>query len=220
VRHYSTAKKKMFKILLIDRCYFTRTGLETWLNQTDLFPASFLVTALNNLMLAKEHIAQWQPDLIIADLFGFKNDLHHIHQLSSLFSACSEENRLILLDSGKDEALTEYCAQYAVHASLLKTVPLETLAYAIDAAVLARPIRHVPQLATPLLTRQEEKVLSLWMEGRSNQSIASKLSINGKTVYTYKRNIRMKLGMGTRFTPFLSLPEVTAIAHSLPESLS
>jgi hypothetical protein len=52
----------MFKILLIDRCYFTRTGLESWLNQTDFFPASFLVTSLNNLMLAKEHIVQWQPD--------------------------------------------------------------------------------------------------------------------------------------------------------------
>jgi DNA-binding NarL/FixJ family response regulator len=220
VRQYSTAKKKMFKILLIDRCYFTRTGLETWLNQTDLFPASFLVTALNNLMLAKEHITQWQPDLIIADLFGFKNDLHNIQQLSSLFSACGEENRLILLDSGKDAQLAQYCAQYAIHASLLKTAPLETLAYAIDAAVLARPTRIMPQIATPLLTRQEEKVLSLWMEGRSNQSIASKLSINGKTVYTYKRNIRMKLGMGNRFTPFLSLPEVHDTVESLPGSLN
>lgn len=220
MRQYSTAKKKMFKILLIDRCYFTRTGLETWLNQTDLFPASFLVTALNNLMLAKEHIAQWQPDLIIADLFGFKNDLHHVQQLSSLFSACSEENRLILLHSGEDAQLAEYCAQFDVHASLLKTAPLETLAHAIDAAVLSRPTRIVPQIATPLLTRQEEKVLSLWMEGRSNQSIASKLSINGKTVYTYKRNIRMKLGMGNRFTPFLSLPEVNDSVSSLPETLN
>ena len=210
----------MFKILLIDRCYFTRTGLEAWLNQTDLFPASFLVTALNNLMLAKEHIAQWQPDMIIADLFGFKNDLHHIQQLSSLFSACGEQNRLILLHSGEDAQLAQYCAQYDVHTSLLKTTPLETLAHAIDAVVLSRPSRIVPQIATPLLTRQEEKVLSLWMEGRSNQSIASKLSINGKTVYTYKRNIRMKLGMGNRFTPFLSLPEVSEIAESLPESLN
>ena len=73
--------------------------------------------------------------------------------------------------------------------------------------MLARPVRAIPHVATPLLTKQEEKVLTLWMEGRSNQTIAAKLSINGKTVYTYKRNIRMKLGMGNRFTPFLSLPE-------------
>ncbi len=50
-------------------------------------------------------------------------------------------------------------------------------------------------------------VLTLWMDGNSNQKIASKLSINGKTVYTYKRNIRMKLHMDTRYSPFLSLAE-------------
>ncbi|VYU49443.1 helix-turn-helix transcriptional regulator [Metakosakonia massiliensis] len=197
----------MYKILLVDRCYFTRTGLESWLNQTDFFPAAFLVTALNNLMLAKEHIIQWQPDLIVADLFGFKHDLHHIEQFSSLLAACGKENRLILLQSGEDAALADYCAQYPLQASLLKTAPLETLARVIDAAVLERPAREMPQIAAPLLTRQEEKVLSLWMEGRSNQSIASKMCINRKTVYTYKRNIRMKLGMDNRFTPFLSLPE-------------
>ena len=53
-----TAKKNMFKMLVIDRCYFTRSGMESWLNQIDLFPAAFLVTALHNLMLAKEHIVQ------------------------------------------------------------------------------------------------------------------------------------------------------------------
>ncbi|MDU6684093.1 MAG: LuxR C-terminal-related transcriptional regulator [Enterobacteriaceae bacterium] len=203
----------MFKILLIDRCYFTRTGLESWLNQTDFFPASFLVTSLNNLMLAKEHIVQWQPDVIIADLYGFKNDLHHIQQLSSLFTACGKDNHLILLQSGEDAQLMAYCAQYQVQATLQKSEPMETLAKVIDHAVLARPVRTGPQIATPLLTRQEEKVLSLWMEGRSNQSIASKMSINGKTVYTYKRNIRMKLGMGNRFTPFLSLPEAPESAQ-------
>lgn len=203
----------MFKILLIDRCYFTRTGLESWLNQTDFSPVSFLVTALNNLMLAKEHIVQWQPDLIIADLFGFKNDLHHIQQLSSLLSVCGKENRLILLQSGEDAQLKAYCALYNVQTTLLKTASLEALAKAINVAVLSRPVKTLPQIVTPLLTRQEEKVLSLWMEGRSNQSIATKLSINGKTVYTYKRNIRMKLGMDNRFTPFLSLPEAPETAH-------
>ena len=46
------------------------------------------------------------------------------------------------------------------------------------------------------------------MDGASNQKIASNLRINGKTVYTYKRNIRMKLHMDTRYSPFLSLQEV------------
>ena len=197
----------MFKILLIDRCYFTRTGLESWLNQTDFFPASFLVTSLNNLMLAKEHIVQWQPDLIIADLYGFKNDLHHIQQLSSLFTACGKDNHLILLQSGKMPNSWRIVPSIRYRQRCKKCEPMETLAKVIDHAVLSRPVQNRATDSHPLLTRQEEKVLSLWMEGRSNQSIASKMSINGKTVYTYKRNIRMKLGMGNRFTPFLSLPE-------------
>lgn len=207
MRHPLTAKKNMFKILVIDRCYFTRVGVESWLNQPDLFPASFLVTGLHNLMLAKEHIVQWQPDLVIADLHGFKNEIHHIQQLASLFSVCSDSNQVLLLESGIDAQLSGFYAQFKICATLLKTEPLEKLAQVIDDIVLAHPTRSIPQMATPLLTKQEEKVLTLWMEGKSNQSIAARLSINGKTVYTYKRNIRMKLGMGNRFTPFLSLPE-------------
>ena len=207
MRYPLTAKKNMYKILVIDRCCFTRTGMETWLNQTDLFPASFLVTALNNLTLAKEHIVQWQPDLVIADLYGFRTEIQHVQQLTSLFSVCGERNQVLLLESGEDAQLTAFCAQFTVQATLMKTEPLEKLAKTIDTMLLSQPTRSVPRIATPLLTKQEEKVLTLWLEGNSNKTIASNLSINGKTVYTYKRNIRMKLGMGNRFTPFLSLPE-------------
>lgn len=42
-------------------------------------------------------------------------------------------------------------------------------------------------------------MLTLWMDGASNQKIAAHLSINGKTVYTYKRNIRMKTAYGYAF---------------------
>lgn len=202
-----TAKKNMFKMLVIDRCYFTRSGMESWLNQTDLFPASFLVTALHNLMLAKEHIVQWQPDLVIIDLHSFKDEIHHIQQLASLFSVCGASCQVMLLESGHDTQLSAFCAQFPIAGILQKTDPLEKVAQAIDKMMQARPVRQSRRVVTPLLTRQEEKVLTLWMEGRDNAAIAANMRINGKTVYTYKRNIRMKLGMGNRFTPFLSLPE-------------
>lgn len=196
----------MLKILLIDRCHFTRTGLEEWLNHSGLFPASFLVTGLNNLFLAREHILQWKPSLVIADLHGFVHDIHHIQQLSSLLIA-SETHPFILLQSGENAEMANYTQQYPVWTSLSKNASLEDLATAVNGALSSHANYEVPQTAAPLLTRQEEKVLSLWMEGASNQKIARKLSINGKTVYTYKRNIRMKLHMDTRFSPFLSLPE-------------
>ena len=207
MRHILTAKKNMFKTLVIDRCYFTRSGMESWLNQTDLFPASFVVTALHNLMLAKEHIVQWQPDLVIIDLHSFKDEIHHIQQLDSLFSVCGDAVQVMLLESGDDPLLSEFYTQFKLQAIVHKTASLEEVAQAIDGMVQARPLRASHRIASPLLTRQEEKVLTLWMEGSNNAAIATTLSINGKTVYTYKRNIRMKLGMGNRFTPFLSLPD-------------
>lgn len=195
----------MFKILLIDRCHYTRMGLEMWINHSGLFPSAVLVTGLNNLFLAREHVLQWKPTLVIADLQGFASEIQHLHQLSSLMSA-SESTPFILLHSDEQPEMSAYMNRFPVWASLFKNTMLEKLAQVINAALASKEISEPAPVATPLLTRQEEKVLTLWMNGASNQNIASKLSIHGKTVYTYKRNIRMKLHMDTRYSPFLSLP--------------
>ena len=197
----------MFKILLIDRCHFTRSGFEAWLNHSGLFPGTFMVTGLNNLFLAREHILQWKPTLVIADLNSFMQDMSDIQQLSSLLIA-SETRPFILLQSDINLDMSGYIKQFPLWASLCKSTSLDTLARVINDALSTCASYEIPQIATPLLTRQEEKVLALWMEGTSNQNIAGKLSINSKTVYTYKRNIRMKLHMDTRFSPFLTLQEV------------
>lgn len=197
----------MFKILLIDRCHFTRSGFEAWLNHSGLFPGSFMVTGVNNLFLAREHILQWKPTLVIADLNSFMQDMNDIQQLSSLLIA-SETRPFILLQSSEKVDMSGYIKQFPLWASLCKNTSLEALARVINDALSTCASYEIPQIVTPLLTRQEEKVLALWMEGASNQNIAGKLSINSKTVYTYKRNIRMKLHMDTRFSPFLTLQEV------------
>lgn len=191
----------MFKILLIDRCNFSRTGLETWLDDVKCFSSSLLVSGINSLLLAKEHIVQWQPNLVVVDLHGFASDPHQRQLVASLMSACENQSLVILLQSG-DDTLSHYRQQQPVWATLSKRIRLDELTRIIDAALRSRPEFFSTQAATTLLTRQEEKVLSLWMEGQSNNMIARSLSIRGKTVYTYKRNIRMKLHMDNRFSPF------------------
>jgi len=181
----------MFKILLIDRCHYTRKGLEMWINHSGLFPSPVLVTGLNNLFLAREHILQWKPTLVIADFQGFTSDIQHIQQLSSVINA-SKTVPFISLHSDEHPEMSAFMDTFPLWASLSKTAPLD--------------VSEPGPAATPLLTRQEEKVLMLWMDGASNHIIASKLRIHGKTVYTYKRNIRMKLHMDPRSSPFLSLP--------------
>ncbi|WP_312628974.1 LuxR C-terminal-related transcriptional regulator [Scandinavium sp.] len=186
----------MYKILIIDRCSFTRLGLEAWLQQINGGSTSFLVTPLNSLLLAKAHIESWQPHLVIADFAAFQHDLKQSHFLPALLAVCEQRSRLIRLQS---EPLTFK----NVGEEVAKNAPIEKLRHQVLTALYSWPKTHPAPIATPLLTRQEEKVLSLWMEGVSNQAIASEMQITGKTVYTYKCNIRMKLKVENRFSPFI-----------------
>ncbi|MBK6261384.1 helix-turn-helix transcriptional regulator [Citrobacter youngae] len=196
----------MLKILVIDRCHFTRTGIEALLNHSGMFNSSFLVSGINNLMLAKEHILQWKPHLVIADLCSFLSDIHSSPPIAPFFMSCGSIP-LILLQSGDRSHNPIDPPHSAVHSTLSKHIALHDLSRTIQNALQIRPVLDTPKNATPLLTPQEEKVLSLWMDGVDNNAIAAALCIHGKTVYTYKRNIRMKLHLGNRFSPFLSLPE-------------
>ncbi|EMW6554094.1 MULTISPECIES: helix-turn-helix transcriptional regulator [Citrobacter freundii complex] len=195
----------MLKILVIDRCHFTRTGIEALLNHSGRFSSSFLVSGINNLLLAKEHILQWKPHLVIADLYSFISEAHSTPPVKPFFMSCGVIP-LILLQSADRQHTSVPTSQAIAHSVLTKHTSLNTLTHTIQEALQDRPTLSLAENPTPLLTPQEEKVLSMWMDGVSNSAIAATLSIHGKTVYTYKRNIRMKLHLGNRFSPFLSLP--------------
>ncbi|EPF2245389.1 LuxR C-terminal-related transcriptional regulator [Citrobacter werkmanii] len=195
----------MLKILVIDRCHFTRTGIEALLNHSGRFNSSFLVSGINNLLLAKEHILQWKPHLVIADLYSFISEAHSSPPVKPFFMSCGVIP-LILLQSADRQHASIPTSQAIAYSVLTKHTSLNALTHTIQKALQDRPTLALAENATPLLTPQEEKVLSMWMDGMSNKMIAATLSIHGKTVYTYKRNIRMKLHLGNRFSPFLSLP--------------
>jgi len=190
----------MYKILIIDRCCYTRLGLEKWLQQVNGGSSSFLVTPLNSLLLARAHVESWLPHLVIADFSGFQDDIQQSHFLPALLAVCEQRSRLIRFQSGP-------LAFKNVGEEIAKNVPLDVLGNHILKTLRHGPVIHPARTATPLLTRQEEKVLSLWMEGVSNEFIASEMQITGKTVYTYKRNIRVKLNVENRFSPFIPTAE-------------
>lgn len=190
----------MYKILIIDRCCFSRLGLEKRLQQVMGGSSSFLVTHLNSLLLAKAHVESWLPHLVIADFTLFQHDLQQSHFLPALLAACEQRTRLIRLQD--QPFIFKHVGE-----TLSKKAPLETLACHIMAVLQSGPMVNPARVVMPLLTRQEEKVLTLWMEGASNQTIANEMQISGKTVYTYKRNIRIKLKVENRFSPFIRSSE-------------
>ncbi|BCG11051.1 response regulator transcription factor [Buttiauxella agrestis] len=190
----------MHKILLIDRCHYTRQGFKNWLSQN----TAFTIYETDNLLLAREKIIQWRPNLVIADFTSFASSLHNIQQLSSIYSACGTSIRLMLLNSMRHEMIEEYCLAQGSRSIYNKTVPLPELYAVMHKQLSARPpFNSDRQFTSPLLTLREERILKLWTDRANNDFIASMMGISTKTVYTYKRNIRMKLGISNRFSLFI-----------------
>ncbi|MEW7313298.1 LuxR C-terminal-related transcriptional regulator [Buttiauxella gaviniae] len=190
----------MHKILLVDRCHYTRQGFKKWLSCN----SAFSICETDNLLLAREKIIQWRPNLVIADFTSFANSLHNIQQLSSIYSACGASIRLMLLNSIRHEKIEQYCLSRGSGFIYSKSVPLPELLTAIQKQLSARPPFNMECPSTsPLLTLREERILKLWTDEANNDFIARIMGISTKTVYTYKRNIRMKLGVNNRFSLFI-----------------
>lgn len=193
----------MYKILLVDRCYYSRLGFRTLLSKSN----TFCITETDNLLLAREKIIQWQPNMVIADFSGFSSVLHNIQQLSAIYSACGKSTRLLVMQGGYFPNIENYCRKQGTQEIFSKSLSLQELRVLIEQALNTRPpFRYRQQQVTSLLTLREERILKLWTEAASNEMIAKVMGITTKTVYTYKRNIRMKLGADNRFSLFLSHP--------------
>jgi DNA-binding NarL/FixJ family response regulator len=193
----------MYKILLVDRCFYSLQGLRKLINKNN----TFCISDTDNLLIAREKIIQWQPNMVIVDFSGFSSILHNIQQLSAIYSACGKSTRLMVLQSGDYPLIEEYCREQGTHEIFNKSLPLEELHSLIEQTLNARPpFRYKRHHIPSLLTLREERVLKLWTDAASNETIAKIMGITTKTVYTYKRNIRMKLGADNRFSLFLTHP--------------
>ncbi len=193
----------MYKILIVDRCYYSLQGLRQLISRYN----TFSITDTNNLLIAREKIIQWQPNMVIADFSGFSGILHNIQQLSAIYSACGKSTRLMVMQSHDYPDIEEYCRAQGTKEIVSKSLPLQELYAVIEQTLNSRPpFRYRRQQITSLLTLREERILKLWTDAASNEVIARVMGISTKTVYTYKRNIRMKLGADNRFSLFLSHP--------------
>lgn len=191
----------MPKILVIDRCYYSRTGLAQLVSESAFHALPTEVIHTDDLLKAREYM-KWKPDIVIADFYGFLNDLHQINQLSSIFAASSTKTRFILLPSARSSLLENYCSTQDIWFSAGKSCSLDVLEEALRNALTRTHGKVDNRHIASLLTLREEQILQLWKKGESNESIAGSMQITVKTVYTYKRNIRMKLGADNRFTLF------------------
>lgn len=195
----------MDKILLVDRCSYSLQGIKELLSANK----NRHISEADNLLVARERIIQWRPTLVIADFSSFSDQLHNIQQISAIYSACGKTTQLMVLLGDNTPEIAVYCSGLGTREIYSKSLPLPELNEQIEKTLNTNPTtyyKHRRRNITSLLSLREEKVLNLWTEAASNETIAKELGISSKTVYTYKRNIRLKLGVDNRFSLFLAMP--------------
>ena len=196
----------MYKILVVDKCCFSRFGLKTWLSQDGFTEKDIIITEVDNLQLAREMMMTWQPNLIIADFTSFLTTLKNIRQLSIIHETRAENTSIILLQSNHHSHIGDVSKNRGNIHILDKSISLNELKNIIENNItLTAAEKSKKRALIPLLTLREERILKLWKDEVHNTYIARLMGISIKTVYTYKRNIRMKLGAENRLSLFMSM---------------
>ena len=196
-------------LLVVDDHEVVRQGLVALLGRR---PGFQVVGEAGTVAEAIEGARRFQPDLVIMDV--------RLPDGSGI-EACREiradlpETRVVMLTSYPDEDAVLSAIVAGASGYLLKQVrardlvaALETVARGeslLDPAVTGRVLDRVRRIATSTepdelaqLTPQEQKILLLVAEGKTNKEIASEVFLSDKTVKNYVSSILAKLNLERR----------------------
>ena len=196
-------------LLVVDDHEVVRQGLVALLGRR---PGFQVVGEAGTAAEAIEGARRFQPDLVIMDV--------RLPDGSGI-EACREiradlpETRVVMLTSYPDEDAVLSAIVAGASGYLLKQVRARDLVAALesvargesllDPAVTGRVLDRVRRIATSTepdelaqLTPQEQKILLLVAEGKTNKEIASEVFLSDKTVKNYVSSILAKLNLERR----------------------
>jgi NarL family two-component system response regulator LiaR len=148
-----------------------------------------------------------QPDVVLMDLLMPKMD--GVTAIKSIKTHWPKI-QIIALTSFKEKEYVEGALKAGANGYLLKDVSAEELINAVRRAVAGQPslspeaaqvlIQNVnePSLSHPNMTGRELEILTLMVEGLSNNEIAERLIVSQSTVKFHVSNILSKLGVTGR----------------------
>jgi DNA-binding NarL/FixJ family response regulator len=203
------APTKPLRLLVVDDHEVVRQGLVALLDRRESFQ---VVAQAGTVTEAIAAVDRFQPDIIIMDV--------RLPDGSGI-EACRDiraehpETRVLMLTSYPDEEAVLSAIVAGANGYLLKQVRAGDLVSALEAvgrgeslldpAVTEKVLERVRRVATSdyidesaQLTAQEQKILLLVAEGKTNKEIAAEVYLSDKTVKNYVSSILSKLNLQRR----------------------
>ena len=203
------AARPALRLLIVDDHEVVRQGLVALLDRREGFQ---VVAEAGGVAEAVEQARRFRPDIVVMDV--------RLPDGSGI-EACREiraelpDTRVVMLTSYPDEEAVLSAIVAGAAGYLLKQIRARDLVSALEAvgrgeslldpAVTEKVLERVRRMATggqadalSALTTQEQKILALVAEGKTNKQIASEVFLSDKTVKNYVSSILSKLNLERR----------------------
>ncbi len=200
---------KPLRLLVVDDHEVVRQGLVSLLERREGFQ---VVAEAGSVAESLEMTRKFQPDIVVMDV--------RLPDGSGI-EACREiraehpQTRVVILTSYPDEEAVFASLVAGASGYLLKQIRARDLVSALEAvgrgeslldpAVTEKVLDRVRRIATGAytdelaqLTQQEQKILALVAEGKTNKEIAAEVYLSDKTVKNYVSSILSKLNLERR----------------------
>jgi two-component system, NarL family, response regulator DevR len=196
-------------LLVVDDHEVVRQGLVAVLDRRPEFQ---VVAEAGTVAESIEMARRFQPDLVVMDVrLPDGSGIEACREIRAEFPA----TRVVMLTSYPDEEAVIAAIVAGASGYLLKQVRARDLVAALenvgrgesllDPAVTEKVLERVRRIATgtyqdelSALTAQEQKILALLAEGKTNKEIAADVFLSDKTVKNYVSSILSKLNLERR----------------------
>jgi two-component system, NarL family, response regulator DevR len=198
-----------YRLLIVDDHEVVRQGLVALLDRRDGFQ---VVAEAGTVAEAIEQAHRFEPDIVVMDVrLPDGSGIEACREIRSDLAA----TRVVMLTSYPDEEAVLSAIVAGAAGYLLKQIRARDLVAALEAvgrgeslldpAVTEKVLERVRRIATggqtdemASLTSQEQKILMLVAEGKTNKEIAADVFLSDKTVKNYVSSILSKLNLERR----------------------
>ena len=200
---------RQLRLLVVDDHELVRQGLIALLDRREHFQ---VVAEAGTAAEAVEMARKFEPDLVVMDVrLPDGSGIEACREIRQEFP----NTRVVILTSYPDEEAVLSAIIAGASGYLLKQIRSRDLVSALesvgrgesllDPAVTEKVLDRVRRIATGTytdemaqLTQQEQKILLLVAEGKTNKEIASEVFLSDKTVKNYVSSILSKLNLERR----------------------